>query len=401
MTTSQSSNTQPARSGRWKKFLLMTLAIAALAGLAWQTSRLLSPPRASVPQAETWDQAVRDHQQFVRNSSGLSREDLVVEWQGQAKTLSAALAIAPEPAAQDIRHRLLGLYGSLGDWQSARQLNELMLTKAEGDKKAKLQYNLACLDDILSREAGADDGAQRRFETSAATAAEALDASATPALKESAIHLAMMRAERLAKRGAYADAAVQYHKAERIMASVAATDRSSSPIWEPGYVAITATTRFLPQEATPQWREFATALRDARSAKNTYSSALTLKHKRRALTDVEFKPLAEEALTKYPDPDAWELRYALATVYRLAGDPRTAATHLFELTKTDLTKSSTDPAVASRRSLMPMVYDDLAGCLAQLGEKNQAIEWYTRVATDFPDSQQAKYAHDAIARYTR
>ncbi|MBA3707524.1 MAG: hypothetical protein H0W83_01740 [Planctomycetes bacterium] len=377
------------------------LAIAALAALGWQMHRLLSPPHVSAPTAETWDQAVRDHQEFVRNSSGLSRDDLVAEWQRQAKTLSAALVVAPEPAAQDIRHRLLGLYGSLGDWSSARQLNETMLMKAEGDEKAKLQYNLACLDDTISKEAGADEGAEQRFETSAAVAAKALDASATPALKESALHLAMMGAERLAKRGGYAEAADQYRKAARIVATVADSDRTASPVWEPGYVAITATTCFLPQEATPQWHEFAIALRDARSAKNTYSSALTLKHRRGGMTDAEFTPLAEEAITKYADPDAWELRYDLATVYRLGGDPRTDATHLFELTKTDFPKSSTDPVVASRRSLLPMVYDDLAGCLARLGEKNQAIEWYTRVATDFPDSQQAKYAHDAIARYTR
>lgn len=138
--------------------LILAFCVILIAGAVWMLSGVRDPVK-EIERSEA-GQVLRGHDTFVAESKGMSVAERRTALRAQADQLTAALERADPAAAKEIQHRLLGIYGSLNDIDSAIAINKSLLKSEDLNPTEKRLYERNIVDLVVTKglEAGPGQG---------------------------------------------------------------------------------------------------------------------------------------------------------------------------------------------------------------------------------------------------
>ena len=370
-----------------------------------QTSPPPSPPAANVPAVDErpWTAALTAHSRFVANSAKMSHSDRLVALRQIADQFAKALDGAPELQAEEIKHRLLGIYATLGDLESARAINKSLLVNANADERADLEANLAELEAALAarkpENREQNERALTQLDKGIAAALGDQDVNEGLTLLESKAHL-------LNQIGKHDEAVAAMRQAIDTCSGLPADKQSLLPPHERARLVNEAMLMAAPWDDEHVGRGFLGELRQLKDGRFTPGRAvLDFYDERSALGSDAFEADALEVLGGTGDPSVADLRLALCTNrYLPKADHESVVKHLTILiNEKELEKSSDDGG--QRRvhvaNALPMAYSMLADSLLAIGEKAQAEFYYVKLASGFPEHPYGKHAQQVLENWRR
>lgn len=129
--------------------LILGLCVILIAGAVWMLSGVRDPVK-EIERSEA-GQALRGHDTFVAESNGMSVAERRTALRAQADQLTASLERANPAAAMEIQHRLLGIYGSLNDIDSAIAINKSLLKSEDLNQTTKRLYERNIVDLVVTK----------------------------------------------------------------------------------------------------------------------------------------------------------------------------------------------------------------------------------------------------------
>lgn len=384
--------------------ILLVCGLAGVVVVGWwihstthATPRVSAVPGADKTIAEPWKAAIQGHSEFVAQSKGLSPAERKAALQHQADELSKVLSVTPSLVADDIRERLLGIYGSLGDWKSARVMNLELLAHASESERPDLEKNLAEIEYALVDPKAKDTDQIHTALTQTDKALQAAKADNGHDNIKQMLSLFEQKAslQVLLKKGK--DAAETLQSAIDYL-TVREKDAPEARE-ELGGVLFDAIDTTADAEDPTIAQRFLAQLKALSDKEYTYAKGfLSLHEIRNDFTDDHFISEAEEILHQPITLDTAMVRMALAMKsYVPKGDHLAAAQHLqLLLDRHELQYAYDKMPAAERKNFMnnnlPKIYDQLASSLQELGEKEQAQDYYVKLIAEYPAHPYAKHA---------
>jgi tetratricopeptide (TPR) repeat protein len=331
-------------------------------------------------------------------ASGSPDDVLRASWRRRVAMQTALLAVTPDPAAQEVRETLLGLYGSLGEWRKAREINVQMLAKADPGSRTELLCNLAELDEAILAESPDRAASDADYLASAQAAVAALTPPADDRMRRALVRQLLQRGEHRASRADFAPAAEDFALAHACATAITTPSASAvDAATAPAAVLDQALESFQAPAAETYWQRFAPLLQALHDPGHTFGTAVLRRFQGNVQLDTPaFRAAAESALAAADDAGAWELRFSLADSYHDAADYGKAVEHYLVLTRLD-----PDPVSSRRRSMLPMLYGGLGSSFDHLGDGEQAVRWYAKLLEEHPNDPFAEAARAVIAKYRK
>ncbi len=367
-----------------------------------------SPPSTSSPTVPTgpeatWTAALTAHSRFVANSATMSHADRQVALRQIADQFAKALDGAPELQADEIKHRLLGIYATLGDLESARAINKSLLVSAKPDERADLETNLAELEaSLAARKPENREQSERalaQLDKGIAAAVSDQDVNETLTLLES-------KATLLGRLGKQTEAVTSMRQAIDLCANLPAGKQTILPPHERARLTHEAMLIAAPWDDEHAGRAFLSELRQLKDDLFTPARAVLEFHaERNALAGDAFVADALEILGGPSDPSFADLRLALCTNRYLPKNDHESVVKQLTMLINEKELDKTSDYGGQRKTYiantLPTVYSMLADSLVAIGEKAQAEFYYVKLASGFPEHPYGKHAQQVLENWQK
>jgi hypothetical protein len=138
----RASRTLPTKYLWAASIVILTLASVGIYR-AWRHWKSISNSAAQ--------QAMREHELYIHEAQGMTPEQRTQALRNQAAMLTDAFSSASETEKSDIEQRLVGIYGSLADFDSAIAVSKQLLKNPNISEKAKSIYGTNYAELILTK----------------------------------------------------------------------------------------------------------------------------------------------------------------------------------------------------------------------------------------------------------